>query len=90
MSEHSSRFGPRIKLFLNELKDNDNLQVDIIVRTKMTLESDMLSRLNLLDADIRTVAGNIVTLLLPARNLFKLAQEDFVVYIEMTRPLYTE
>ena len=89
MFEHS-RFGPRLKLFLNELKDDENPQVDIIVLAKMTFESDMLSRLDLLDADIRTVAGNIATLRLPVRNLFKFAQENFVVYIELTRPLYTE
>ncbi len=90
MFEHSSRVGPRLKLYLNELKDTENPQVDILVRTKMILESDMLSQIDLLDAEIRTVAGNIVTLRLPARNLFNLAQEDFVMYIELTRPLYTE
>jgi hypothetical protein len=90
MFEHSSRFGPRLKLFLSELRDDENPHVGIIIRTKMSLESEMLSQLDSLGAEIRTVAGNIVTLLLPARNLPKLAQEEYVVYIELTRPLYPE
>ena len=90
MFENSSKFGPRSKLFLSELRDDENPHVDIIVRTKMTLDSDKISQLDLLDAEIRTVAGNIVTLSLPARSLFRLAQEDFVMYIELTRPLFPE
>ena len=90
MYEHSSRFGPRLKLFLSELKDDENPNVDMIIRTKTTLDSDNISQLDSLDAEIRTVAGNIITLSLPARSLFRLAQEDFVVYIELTRPLYPE
>ena len=90
MFEHSSRFGPRLKLFLSEVKNDENPHVDIIIRTKMSIESDKLSQLDLLDAEIRTVAGDIITLLLPARNITKLAQKDFVVYMELTRPLYPE
>ncbi len=90
MFEHSSRYGPRLKLFLKKLRDDENPHVDIIIRTKINLEPDKISQLKLLNAEIRTIAGNIITLLLPARNITKLAQEDFVVYIELTRPLYPE
>ncbi len=90
MAEYSSKFSPRIKLYLSELKAEENPRVTIIMRTINSLEPEHKSQLKVIGAEIRTIAGDIVTLSLPIRKLHILAEKDFVRYIELTRPLYPE
>jgi len=90
MSEYSSRFGPRVKLYLSEFKDDENPFVSVIMRTINGLSQEQILQLEVIGAEIRTRAGDVVTLLLPARSLPVLVQKDFVRYIELTRPLYQE
>ena len=85
-----ARISPRLKLFINELECDENPRLDVIMRTVTGLEQEELSLVETLDARIRTVAGNIITLSIPARSVLTLAQEDFVVFIELTSPLYPE
>jgi hypothetical protein len=60
------------------------------MRTKNVLDSIQTMQLNDLCAEIRTVAGDIMTLSMPVKNIFMLAEKDFVLYLELTRPLYLE
>ena len=90
MSEYSSKFSPGVKLFLSELKTGENPYVSIIIRTINSLETEHKSQLKVIGAEIRTIAGDIVTLSLLARKLPILAKNDYVKYIELTRPLYPE
>lgn len=90
MSEYSSKFSPGVKLYLSELKTEEDPYVTIIIRTINSLEPEHTSQLKVIGAEIRTIAGDIMTLSLPARKLPILAEKDFVRYIELTRPLYPE
>jgi hypothetical protein len=85
-----ARIGPRLKLFINELTNGENPRLDVIMRASKGLEQEELWRVEAFDARIRTVAGNIVSLSIPARSVLTLAQEDFVVFIELTGSLYPE
>lgn len=89
-SKCSSKFSPEIKLFLSELKGEENPRVKILTRINNILEPDHKSQMEAIGAEIRTVASDIVTLVIPARALHVLAMQDFVKYIELTRPLYGE
>lgn len=90
MSKYSSKFSPGIKRFLGELKNDENPILSLIIRTKNNLDSVQTMELNNICAEIRTVAGDIVTLLIPVKNISMLAEKDFVLYLELTRPLYLE
>jgi hypothetical protein len=46
--------------------------------------------LEIIGAEMRTMAGNIITLSIPSRKLHVLAKKDFVKYIELTGPLHPE
>ena len=88
--EYSSKLSPELKLFLSKLKDEEDPQVKILMSINKDLGPDQKSEIEIMGAEIRTVAGDIVTLVLPARVLFTLAKHDFVRSIELTRPLYGE
>jgi len=90
MPEYSSKFSPRVKLFLSKLIAEENPIVAIFVRTGKILEPEDISQLEVIGAEIRTIAGNIVTLSIPLGKLHMLANKDFIKYIELTSPLYPE
>ena len=87
---YSSKFSPRMKLFLRELKAEENPDITIIIRTINDLKEERMSQLKAIGAEIHTIAGEIVTLSLPVKALSILAKKDFVGFIELTRPLYPE
>ena len=90
MPEYSSKFSPRVKLFLSELNAEENPIVAIFVRTGRILEPDDISQLEVIGAKMRTMAGDVVTLSIPSEKLHVLAKKDFVKYIEITGPLHPE
>ena len=90
MPEHSSKISPRVKLFLSKLNAEENPIIAIFVRTGKILEPEDISQLEIIGAEIRTIAGNIVTLSIPLGKLHMLANKDFVKYIELTGPLHPE
>ena len=90
MPEHSSKFSPRVKLFLSKLNAEENPSIAIFVRTGRILEPEDISQLEIIGAEMRTMAGNIVTLSIPSEKLHVLANKDFVKYIELTGPLHPE
>ena len=90
MSEYSSKFSPRVKLFLSELNAEEDPSVAIFVRTGKNLEPEDISQLEVIGAEIRTIAGNIVTLSIPSEKLHVLANKDFIKYIELTSQLHPE
>jgi hypothetical protein len=90
MPEYSSKFSPRVKLFLSKLMAEENPIVAIFVRTGRILKPEDISQLEIIGAEMRTMAGNIITLSIPSRKLHVLAKKDFVKYIELTGPLHPE
>lgn len=90
MSGYSSKLSPEIKRYLSDLKAGENPVISIIIRTGKEFKKEQITQLEVIGAEIRTTAGNIVTLTLPARELSTLAAKDFVTYVEITRPLFLE
>ena len=87
---YSKKLGSNAKLRLSELSADENSLESILVRISGKLTSEQQSQLTAMGAEIRTVAGDIVTITTPLRTLSQLAELDFVTYIELSTSLYPE
>ncbi|MBF2050959.1 MAG: hypothetical protein EDM05_58100 [Leptolyngbya sp. IPPAS B-1204] len=89
-AENASKLAPTLRLRLSQLSPEANPQVNILLRTTSALTTEQRSQLEANGANVRTVAGDIVTASIPLRQTLALAELDFVRYIELSGPLYPE
>ncbi|QYO62921.1 hypothetical protein [Leptolyngbya sp. 7M] len=89
-AENASKLAPTLRLRLSQLSPEANPQVNILLRTTSALTAEQRSQLEANGANVRTVAGDIVTASLPLRQTLALAELDFVRYVELSGPLYPE
>ncbi len=89
-AENSSKLAPTLRLRLSQLSSEANPQINILLRTTSVLTAEQRSQLEANGANVRTVAGDIVTASIPLRQTLALAELDFVRYIELSGPLYPE
>ncbi|MCI5209210.1 MAG: hypothetical protein D3910_10545 [Candidatus Electrothrix sp. ATG2] len=90
MPEHADKLAPALKMRLLDNTAPKNELLTLLVQIKGTPDNMLRDQLNELNAKIRTVAGTILTVTMPAYQLSKLAALDFVVYIELSRSLSME
>ena len=90
ISEYAAKLSSDTKQFLSELPTGENPPVSVILRISGSLEGERRARLEATGAQIRTVAGDIVTATVPSRSLRHLVELDFVTFVEVSRPLYPE
>jgi hypothetical protein len=90
MSEYSVKLSPATKLRLSEISTGENPVLDVLVRTNGSLDPRQRSRLEGTGATVRTVAGDVTTVMIPFDGLSQLVSLDFVHYVEISRPLYPE
>lgn len=92
MPENANKLGPRLKMGL--LAEADTLDsvgtLNLLVQIDDSLSDTMRDQLDVLQAEVRTAAGDVLTVSLPADELLNLAALDFVVYAELSAPLSTD
>jgi hypothetical protein len=88
--EHSAKLSPATKLRLSEMRTGENPVLNVLVRTDGSLDPSHRSQLEGTGATVRTVAGDVTTVMIPFDALPQLASLEFVSYVEVSRPLYPE
>lgn len=90
MPEYTTKFSPATKQHLSALSTTDSSELSVIVRIAGSVSSERSSQIEAIDAEVRTIAGDVVTIVIPVKSLPKLAALDYVIYIELAGPLYPE
>jgi len=88
--EHSAKLSPATKLRLSEMPTGENPVLNVLVRTDGSLDPGQRAQLEGAGATVRTVAGDVTTVVIPFDGLSQLASLEFVSYVEVSRPLYPE
>jgi hypothetical protein len=90
MPENPNKLGPLLKLRLSE-EDPDSLdRLNLLVQVTASLTNERVEQMNEIGSEIRTTAGDVLTLTLPINQVGALAEFDFVVYMELSSPLSPE
>jgi hypothetical protein len=88
--KYSTKLSPATKLRLSEMPTGENPVLNVLIRTDGSLDPGQRSQLEGTGATVRTVAGDVTTVMIPFDGLSQLASLDFVSYVEVSRPLYPE
>jgi hypothetical protein len=88
--EYSAKLSPATKLRLSEVSTGENPVLNVMIRTAGGLDPGQRSQLEGAGATVRTIAGDVTTILIPFDGLSQLASLEFVSYVEVSRPLYPE
>lgn len=78
------------KFNLLEANLEPTAELNLLLRTDGELNARQLKQLEEAGTRIRTAAGDIITVTTTAERLNDIAALDFVVYIELSAPLYPE
>lgn len=89
LSPDSRKLGANLRLRLNT-PSAETERVNILLRTHGTLTDAQRTQLETLGAEIRTVAGDIVTAAIDLQQVTAISELDFVRYIELSQPLRPE
>lgn len=84
----SSKLSPATKLLMTQAKESS--QVDAILRCAGSLTDSQRGELEAAGARIRSTASDVLTAEIPVASLDRIADLDFVLYIDISRPLYPE
>ena len=91
MQEYGKKLGPSLKLNLLTAKEEaDDAQLSLLVQLSERPAEPKRRELEALGAEIRTEAGDVLTLSLPSQALAALAELDYIVYLELSRSLSPE
>lgn len=89
LSPDSRKLGANLRLRLNT-PSAETERVNILLRTNGTLTDAQRTQLETLGAEVRTVAGDIVTAAIDLQQITAISELDFVSYIELSQPLRPE
>jgi hypothetical protein len=83
------KMGPDLKYALTEAQDSlgDEPRLTLLVRTRGPAVSEVVRAVG---AELRSQAGDIATVTLPASRVAELAAQDWVLQLELSRPLDPE
>ncbi len=90
VEEYSSKLSPSAQIQLSQLGPEENPTVTVLIRLENKLNPTQKQLLQETGAALYTVAGDIISLSIPARSLPDMAALPFVVYIDLSAPLYPE
>lgn len=90
MSSYSNKLSPETKRKLSELSAEEPQLVSVLVQIVGRLGPERRSQLEAVGAEVRTVAGDVVTATVPVGEIRQVAELDFVRSLEVSRPLYPE
>lgn len=83
------KLSPDLRLRLSQRSAETN-PLNILIQTNAALTPAERSQLEAAGANVRTVAGDIVTATVPLNQVLSLAELEFVRSIEASTPLYPE
>ena len=84
----SAKLGSEAKLRLAEAGADSDEEVDVLIRLRAEPDAAAVERIGRAGADVRTVAGDVVTASTTLARSKCLAELDDVMYLELSRPLY--
>jgi hypothetical protein len=90
MPQDSDKLSPELTIYLIDLPLQDNPDLPVLFRIRDVLTTQRRSKIEALGCEIRSVAGDIVTANIPTRALLQLAALEFIIYIQLSRPLHPE
>ena len=94
MMQNANKLSPSLKMeLLDESQQGravDSDQLNLLVQVAGPLTDEQRAQLEAVNAEVRTEAGDVLTVTLPAAELQNLIALDFVVYIELSSPLSPE
>jgi hypothetical protein len=93
-SKYSNKLGASLRLRLSRISAEesaeDNARVNVLLRTSGPLTPEQQAQLEATGAEVRTVAGDIVTASIRLRQSLAVAELTFVSYIELSQSLFPE
>lgn len=81
---------PGVQRAIQESGAGDERRADVMMATHGVINAEQRARLAALACNVRTTAGDVITLDLPARSLSALGDLEFVRYVELAQPLWLE
>lgn len=87
-SDYSQKLAPNVRMQLNQVPARENPQVEILVRITGTLEPGQRSQLEAAGMQIRGLMGEVVVGVIDLRQIPRIAELEFVQYIELSSPVY--
>jgi len=84
----SKKLGSSFKRLLDDVEEG--AVVDALIRMDGEPTAEQRHALELLGCDIRTVAGDVITVRVPVDSLDELTERSEVLYAELSQPLYPE
>ncbi len=87
-ADYSPKLAPNVRLRLNQVPATENPQVEILVRVVGTLEANQRSQLETTGMQIRGLMGEVIVGVVGLRQIPRIAELDFVRYIELSSPVY--
>jgi hypothetical protein len=88
--ESDSKIDPQTKRLLEQDEASAPETVSLFLHGREAFGDEQLSRLREQGAEIRTVAGDVLTASVPLSRVADVAAQDFVVRVEGSSPLYAE
>lgn len=91
MNKYSNKLSPSLKMHLmTEGTQKSTEKLNLLLRVVDPEETTFRGQLDRIGAEIRTTAGDIITVTLSADQLSNLIDLDGVIYVEKSRPLSQE
>jgi hypothetical protein len=84
----SKKLGSSFKQLLDQAEEG--AVVNALIRMEAEPTADQRAALEALGCDIRTVAGDVITVRIPVKSLDELTERSEVLYAELAQPLYPE
>jgi len=89
-SELNRKLSPEAKRFLMTRTSEEDEILRAFLRLEGGLSAERCAELQKLGVEIQTVAGDVITTLVPVSALARLVELPFVEYFEFSRSLYPE
>lgn len=90
MPDNFSKLGPSLKMQMLDDSSEGTSMLNLLIQIDSSATTTIHEQLDNLSAEVRTEAGDILTISLPADQLDNLANLDSVILIELSSPLSTE
>jgi hypothetical protein len=87
-SDYSQKLAPNVRLRMGQVPATENPQVEVLIRVAGELEAEQRSQLETAGLQIRGLMGEVIVGVVGLRQIPRLAELDFVRYIELSSPVY--
>jgi hypothetical protein len=90
MNEYAHKLSPSTKRLLIQAEEGENPELSLLIRVEFDHEDEQRVLLESQVVEVRSIAGDIITVTAYMQAVPNLAALEFVKYIEVSGPLYPE